>query len=513
MTQFQTGGLKGKGVADNLFILRRMIDHSKYLGKELWITFYDIEKCFDSLWLEDSINCLWRCGVKDDILYLVFQLNKKAMITVRTPVGNTEPFQINNIVKQGTVLGPVLNNCSLDDNCAEGQGYVMGTVAIKALEFVEDIADLNSGSENAANSNKIIVGIQERKRLTFAAEKCRILKINSFDFSNTVCVKGEDLKVVTQFKYLGDVLNSRGDNSEMIKDRVGKAVGTTNEIISLCKEVNFGKNQISNMLLLYRSIFIPRLIYNCETWTNITLKDYASLRKSQLSFLRRALELPRSVPTAALYLELGILPIKCEIAIRQLLFLKKILDKNENDPVSQVYREMIKYEFEDNWARNVLDLRVRYSLPLNDENVRLLSKGVWKSMVKKQVKTYAFSQLTEECSYNRKTWHLKFETFHLSAYLALLPPDVARVILRARLRMLDLKVNFKKKYGHNLNCPFCSAEPEEFDHIFMCPAGIYAPKSIRSIKVEMLGTISDIKLLSSIGKCLLRYEKCREIVL
>ena len=54
----------------------------------------------------------------------------------------------------------------------------------------------------------------------------------------------------------------------MIKDRVGKAVGTTNEIISLCKEVNFGKNQISNMLLLYRSIFIHRLIYNCETWTN-----------------------------------------------------------------------------------------------------------------------------------------------------------------------------------------------------------------------------------------------------
>ena len=211
-----------------------------------------------------------------------------------------------------------------------------------------------------------------------------------------------------------------------------------------------------------------------------------------------------------MYLELGILPIKCEIAVRQLLFLKKILDKNENDPVSQVYREMIKYEFENNWARNVLDLQVRYSLPLNDENVHLLSKGVWKSMVKKQVKTYAISQLTEECSDNR---YLKFKTFHLSAYLALLPPDVARVILRARLRMLDLKVNFKKKYDHNLNCPFCSSEPEEFDHIFMCPAGIYAPKSIRSIKVEMLGTISDIKLLSSIGKCLLRYEKYREIVL
>ena len=41
------------------------------------------------------------------------------MITVRTPFGNPESFQI--------------NNTSLDNNCAEGQGYIMGTVEIKTL--------------------------------------------------------------------------------------------------------------------------------------------------------------------------------------------------------------------------------------------------------------------------------------------------------------------------------------------------------------------------------------------
>ena len=114
-TQFQTGGVKSKGVVDNLFILRGMIDHSKCLGKELWITFYDIEKCFDSLWLEDCISSLWRCGVKYDISYLVFQLNMKAMITVRTPFGNTEPFQINNIVN------PILDGVR-DTPIMDGEG-------------------------------------------------------------------------------------------------------------------------------------------------------------------------------------------------------------------------------------------------------------------------------------------------------------------------------------------------------------------------------------------------------
>ena len=35
MSTFQTGGANGKGVIDNLFILRGLIDHTNYLGKEL----------------------------------------------------------------------------------------------------------------------------------------------------------------------------------------------------------------------------------------------------------------------------------------------------------------------------------------------------------------------------------------------------------------------------------------------------------------------------------------------
>ena len=93
MTKFQTVYVKGNGLPGNLFILRNIINHSKYLGKELWITFYNIEKCFDSLWLEDCVDSLWRCGVADDILHLVFQLNKKAMITSRAPFGTQNHLQ------------------------------------------------------------------------------------------------------------------------------------------------------------------------------------------------------------------------------------------------------------------------------------------------------------------------------------------------------------------------------------------------------------------------------------
>ena len=41
MTKFQTGGRKDKGVVDNLFILRGIIDHVKYLELYIYIYIYN----------------------------------------------------------------------------------------------------------------------------------------------------------------------------------------------------------------------------------------------------------------------------------------------------------------------------------------------------------------------------------------------------------------------------------------------------------------------------------------
>ena len=75
------------------------------------------------------------------------------------------------------------------------------------------------------------------------------------------------------------------------------------------------------MLILYKSMFLPRLIYNCETWSNMPKNDHETLQFLQLNYLRNVMELPKGEPIAALYLELGIL--KYEIEMRQILYLKR----------------------------------------------------------------------------------------------------------------------------------------------------------------------------------------------
>ena len=292
ISKFQNGGMKGKGVVDNLFILRGSINHANYLGKELLVTFYDIEKCFDSLWLEDCINSLWDLGVRDDVLCLIYVMNIKATVTIKTPFGDTDPLFLSNFVKQGTVLGPVLNNCSLNKLSTDSIGYNFGSVQIKSMEFVDDLADPNKDKQSAQASNAVLQAIQHEKRLTFSAEKCELLKINSKD-DTCLKVNGRSMKQVDVACYLGDHFNRRGNNSDLCKERVTKAKGTIIELCSLCKGINMGNKQIESMLLLYKTVFIPRLIYNCGAWSNLTPKDYLTLQATQLTFCGTSLRFLR----------------------------------------------------------------------------------------------------------------------------------------------------------------------------------------------------------------------------
>ena len=114
-----------------------------------------------------------------------------------------------------------------------------------------------------------IFGIQELKKLKLSSEKCKALKNNSSSNGDKLSVEDKALDIENSTSYPGDVFSDKGHNTALCKDRTDKAVASTIELFSSCKEVKVGRFKISNLLTLYRSVFIPRLIYNCEAWSNL----------------------------------------------------------------------------------------------------------------------------------------------------------------------------------------------------------------------------------------------------
>ena len=180
------------------------------------------------------------------------------------------------------------------------------------------------------------------------------------------------------------------------------------------------------------------------------------------------MQAPGSTSVAAKYLELGVLPIEYEINISRLRFLWTILQKNNDDPVRMVYTEMLKYPFEENWVNDVMKLRCKYGLSMDDASVETTGLNKWKDLIKRSVKNYALRCLTKACSENKKTQHLEFDKLNESPYLTALSPQTARIVFKVRLGVFDTKVNFKDQYSSDLSCAMCKERRETLEHILQC---------------------------------------------
>ena len=60
--------------------------------KSIDIQFYDLAKCFDAMWAEETMNDIYDVGVTNDRFALISQMNDKCQVKVKTPVGDTDRF-------------------------------------------------------------------------------------------------------------------------------------------------------------------------------------------------------------------------------------------------------------------------------------------------------------------------------------------------------------------------------------------------------------------------------------
>ena len=77
LTDCNVGARRGRNIRDNILVINAIINSVKKKSEEpLDIQVYDVEKCFDSLWLHEVILCLYEAGMKNDKLPLLFLSHK-----------------------------------------------------------------------------------------------------------------------------------------------------------------------------------------------------------------------------------------------------------------------------------------------------------------------------------------------------------------------------------------------------------------------------------------------------
>ena len=88
---------------------------------------------------------MWEAGIQDDYLALIFEINKQVNVAVKTPFGLTGRKNIERVIMQGEVYGPLCCSVKVDTfgkECLQKYKFLCmykDTVGIPPPSMVEDL--------------------------------------------------------------------------------------------------------------------------------------------------------------------------------------------------------------------------------------------------------------------------------------------------------------------------------------------------------------------------------------
>ena len=389
-------------------------------------------------------------------------------------------------MKQGGILGSPICSATTAEYCQENKGITVGEIQIATLAYVDDIIDLNENEDDARTAHANALNFSRRKKLDYTPDKCNVMLVNGkkSDVTPELLIKQDKLKEVKSVVCLGDVFNSKGNNDDLVKDRVKRGTASMVSILGFMRETQLGAHTISVYLLLHDAIFLASILFNSQAWSNMTDKKIQQISAIQLKLLKKAMKARPSTANAFVYLELGRLPVKYEIHKRQLSFLHHIVHLSDEDPVRKMWRHQTIMPDHMNWWSGVKSLMSKYGINWTEDQIKEMSKEVYKKKVKEAVKNIAFEELRLECQGKKKTKDLVYTELKTQKYISRLSPCHSRTIFRARSQTLNIKDHTRYQYKDGTHCRWCGVSDETLGHIVNCG---YHGEELRNVDEVLKG--------------------------
>ena len=218
MSFSNVGGRKHINIRDHMFVVNAAVNNViNGDGKSFDIQRFDVLKCFDEIWYEETLNDMWDVQIQDDRFALISKLDDNCKIVVKTPCGVTDMFELSRLVLQGSVFGPVKCSVQMDtigkESLRTGYGIYKykNTVDIPSLAMIDDVIGMSSCGDDSIELNAMINAKIEIKKLRLSEDKCYKIHIckKTEECSHVLKVHDKPLKTVKQATYLGDVISKR----------------------------------------------------------------------------------------------------------------------------------------------------------------------------------------------------------------------------------------------------------------------------------------------------------------
>ena len=490
-----------------MFTANSIIEQNKYLKSNTYLVFTDAEKCFDKLWLKDGIFELWRCGTDIRDCCMIKRMNEYAEIVVKTPVGDTEPFCIEDIVRQGTVYGPQICIASMDKINIIGKDlttYYGPNLVLEASIFIDDV----TGMGGVSVANKLIYNcniMEEKKKMTFnnregKTEYMIIGKGRDEIRSVTTTVKKGHIPRVKEHKLVGSWINEEGRYGINIGKRTEKLQYMISSIKRRASPKKIGVYAVEARLRLAEVVIIPSILHNAEGFPTYKEEEIKQLESVQLKILTGILEMPQSTPYCALLMEVGWWTMRARLAYKKMMLYHNIVRSDKRRTIQKILNVQEKEARKTTWLNSVIVEIEKYNITLDPKESL---KSTWKKEIKRKITEKVEKEIREKCMNSTKSRLVKEDGYGKKEYL-LGKMSLAEVkkIMAVRMNMSKIPGNYKGKEG--AMCPLCLSGEGQTEHYFECKM-VHRLKKIWDVNQNDLSSM-EVKKMKDVANFMEKVE-------
>jgi hypothetical protein len=397
-------------------------------------------------------------------------MNEKCQIAIKTPLGITDRFELQEIEMQGTKFSNIKCSIQIDTlgkecySSGEGLFLYKEGVYVPPLGMIDDIASFALSGADSIKTNAIINAKIESKKLEFGPAKCYNIHIGS-NVHSKLKVHDETIQVKDYETYLGDIITNTGSNDRNIENRRNQGIGAINQINSMLNLTSLGHFYFEIALVLRDAILTSKLVFNSEVWYNLTTPQMEKLEQVDEMYFRKILDVAKTTPRVGLYIDLGKLPLKFIIKMRRMMYYWHILNRDEGDLLFKFFSVQKFSPSKCDWALQVQRDKADLNLNFSELEIKSMSCEKFKSILKQKIDDTAKSYLKNKRK--EKTKNIDINHFKPKEYLMSKNLSVTEVqnLFKLRNCMIDVKGNFHSGNKDDMWCRTCNLFTETQQHL------------------------------------------------
>ncbi|KAK3567185.1 hypothetical protein QTP86_012120 [Hemibagrus guttatus] len=216
----QYGFMPRKSTTDAIFALRILMEKYRDGQRELHCVFVDLEKAYDRVPREELWYCMRKLGVAEKYVRVVQDMYERSRTVVRCAVGQTEEFNVEVGLHQGSALSPFLFAIVMDQLSEEVRQESPWT-----MMFADDIVICSESREQVEENLERWRFALERRGMKY---KRHLSTTSNSQTPNSTMAKTKELSKDTRNKIVD--LHQAGKTESAIGKQLGVKKSTVGAI-------------------------------------------------------------------------------------------------------------------------------------------------------------------------------------------------------------------------------------------------------------------------------------------